>query len=92
MINAYIFDLDDTLIPSDERTARAYARLAAAGADQAKVATAGTALWHEVAEDKAEHDAEAAVKAGLQGVWLDRRNSATTVPAGVRRITSLAEL
>lgn len=209
MITTYIFDLDDTLIPSDGRTARAYGFLAEAGADKAKQSEAGRRLWQEVAGgrlsmeeklrrealaggvsdevaerfvammhefepayedalpllerlvsegrrlaiisngppgdhqraklrtagldrffgdfvfiscevgvekpdprifqhalrvlgvrpeeavyvgDKAEHDAGAAVAAGLHGVWVDRRGIVAPVPPGVRRITSLSEL
>lgn len=209
MITIYIFDLDDTLIPSDERTARAMALVAEAGGERAKVSAAAAVLWQEVAAgrltmeekwrqealaggvsaevaerfaailgafeeayddalpllerltaeghrlaiisngppgdhqraklrragldrffgdavfiscevgcekpdprifhhalqalgvtaaealyvgDKPEHDAGAAVKAGLHGVWIDRRNSPAPAPTGVRRITTLAEL
>lgn len=42
--------------------------------------------------DKPEHDAAAAAAVGLHGVWIDRTGSASPAPAGVRRITSLAEL
>lgn len=42
--------------------------------------------------DKADHDAAAAVAAGMLGIWIDRRGSEGRVPPGVRRITTLADL
>ncbi len=42
--------------------------------------------------DKSEHDAAAATAVGMQGVWIDRLGSREPVPAGVRRITTLADL
>lgn len=48
MITTYIFDLDDTLIPSEERAARARTLLAEAGADFTKLRLAGDPLWLEV--------------------------------------------
>ncbi|MFZ5827138.1 MAG: HAD family hydrolase [Bacillota bacterium] len=49
MITTYIFDLDDTLIPYDPREQRAYALLAAAGADTERTRAMNLSLWPEVA-------------------------------------------
>lgn len=48
MINTYIFDLDDTLIPYRPRDGRAYALLREAGADHAAMMATSHALWPEV--------------------------------------------
>ncbi len=42
--------------------------------------------------DNLEVDAIGASAAGLRGIWLDRTGSDGTAPAGIERITSLAEL
>ncbi|MFZ5815619.1 MAG: HAD family hydrolase [Bacillota bacterium] len=49
MINTYVFDLDDTLIPYEPREARAYALLAPCGIDAERMMAANLRLWPEVA-------------------------------------------
>lgn len=48
MITTYVFDLDGTLVASEDRERRAFALLAAAGAEMERVRTASRALWPEV--------------------------------------------